>query len=92
MGNIWFGSVTTVDIYEVDVNQFFAAQKDFIDVTGALQLGTLVMPLGDFRTSVTKKGVTTIDSFLDTSWTNTAFVNVRPDGHLLRFRSPQPGR
>jgi PEP-CTERM motif len=58
-------------------------------VKGTFQLGTLVIPLGDYRTSTTKKGVTAItDSFLDTSWTNTAFVNVRPDGPVTGVPEP----
>jgi hypothetical protein len=38
---------------------------------------------------VTKKGVTTItDSYLDTSWTNTAFVNIQPDGPVAAVPEP----
>jgi hypothetical protein len=76
---VGLASVTSLSVYEVDVNQFFTAKNQFIDVKGTFQLGTVVIPLGDDRT--TKKGVTT-DNFLDTSWTNTAFVDVRPDGPL----------
>jgi hypothetical protein len=89
LGTIGFGKVSSLDVYEVDVNQFFAAKNDYIDVKGTFQLGTLVIPLGDYQTSTTKKGVTTIsDSFLDTSWTNTAFVNVRPDGPVTGVPEP----
>jgi len=80
---VGLAGVTLLSVYEVDVNQFFTAKNQFIDVNGTFQLGAMILPLGDDRTSVTKKGVTTFtDNFLDTSWTNTAFVNVQPDGPL----------
>lgn len=83
LGKIGLGGVTSLNVYEVDVNQFFAAKNDFIDVKGTFQLGTVVIPLGDDRTSVTKKGVTRFtDNFLDTSWTNAALVNVAPRATL----------
>jgi hypothetical protein len=89
LGTIGLGKVTSLDVYEVDVSQLFAAKNDFIDVKGTFQFGSVVIPLGDYRTSVTKKGVTTItDSFLDTSWTNTAFVNVQPDGPVAGVPEP----
>ena len=89
LGTIGLGGVTSLDVYEVDVNQFFAAKNDFIDLKGTFQLGTVVIPLGDDRTSMTKKGVTTFtDNFLDTSWTNAALVNVAPRATLTAVPEP----
>ena len=80
---VGLGGVSSLNVYEVDVNQFFTAKNQFIDVKGTFQLGTVILPLGDDRTSKAKRGVTTFtDHFLDTSWTDAAFVDVRPDGPL----------
>ena len=86
---IGLGGVTSLDVYEVDVNQFFTGKNQFIDVTGTFQFGTVILPLGDDRTSTTKKGVTIFtDNFVDTSWTNTAFVNVRLDRPMVPVPEP----
>jgi hypothetical protein len=79
LSSVGLGGVTSLNVYEVDVNQFFAAKNDYIDVKGTFQLGTVIIPLSDYQASTTKKGVTTIaNHYLDTSWTNTAFVNDGP--------------
>jgi hypothetical protein len=82
---VGLGSVTSLSVYEVDVNPFFTAKNQFIDVKGTFQLGTVILPLGDDQT--TKKGVTT-NNFLDTSWTNAAFVNVPPSVTLTAIPEP----
>jgi hypothetical protein len=82
---VGLGSVTSLSVYEVDVNQFFTAKNQFIDVKGTFQFGTVILPLGDDQT--TKKGVTT-NNFLDTGWTSAAFVNVPPSVTLTAVPEP----
>lgn len=65
--SVGLGGVTSLDVYKVTIPQDFLVNGDWIDVTGVFQKGTVIVPL-DANT----KGL------LDTSWTNTAFVNVDP--------------
>jgi PEP-CTERM motif-containing protein len=72
LGGIGLGGVTGLNVYEVDISQFFSTKGDSIDVKGTFQLGTIVLPLGE---KTGKK-----NTFLDTAWTDAALVNVPPGG------------
>jgi hypothetical protein len=80
LAGVGLGGVTSLDVYKATVNQDFSAKNDTIDVKGTFQLGTVILPLGDYQTfSTFEKGFAMItDRYLDTSWTNTAFVSVAP--------------
>ena len=82
LGSIGLGSITGLDVYEVDVTQLFSSKGDSVDIKGMFQLGTVILPLGENS----KNGKI---SFLDTAWTDAAFVNV-PPGTTRGSPVPEP--
>lgn len=77
-------STTIFGVFEISINQGFAAQNDVEDVFGTFANGTIIAPLAE--DIVTKNGKTTT-TFYDTSWTNTGFVNAAAVGSVPEPRT-----
>ncbi len=69
-----FGGVapTTYDIFKSVVQVGFSG-KDFIEVDGTFDLGTIIAPLA-FNNVYNKDGVLKSVKLYDTSWTNTGLI------------------
>jgi hypothetical protein len=68
LGKAGLGDPSFFGVFELTINQAFAAKNDFEDVFGSFANGTVIAPLADNDVN----GKTT---FFDTSWTNAGFVN-----------------